>query len=113
MTIQLPCLRKDIAAFPFNVAFIWGGMSYMVIGGVALGCTEYQTRSHNVVGIIENRFVWTIESHCHIKGHLWGASQEKVPSNLVILSFKWHGKYDYNYSTIYQVPYGDWWTLLI
>ena len=113
MTIQLPCLRKDIAAFPFNVAFIWGGMSYMVIGGVALGCTEYQTRSHNVVGIIENRFVWTIESHCHIKGHLWGASQEKVPSNLVILSFKWLCKYDYNYSTIYQVPYGDWWTLLI
>ena len=83
MTIQLPCLRKDIAAFPFNVVFIWGGMSYMVIGGVALGCTEYQT--HNVVGITENRFVWTIESHYHIKGHLSGASEEKVPSNLVIL----------------------------
>jgi len=47
MTIQL-CLRKDIAAFAFDVGFIWWGMSYMVIGEVTLGCTEYQMRSHNV-----------------------------------------------------------------
>ena len=67
MTVQLPCLRKDIAASHFNAGFIWLGMSYMVIGGVTLGCTEYQTRSHNVVHIIEIRFDWTLESHSHIR----------------------------------------------
>jgi hypothetical protein len=56
MTIQLPCLRKDIAAIPFNAGFICWAMLYMIIGGVTLGCTKYQMISHNVVGIIENRF---------------------------------------------------------
>ena len=56
MTVQLPCLRKDISAIPFDAGFISWGMSYMVIGEVTtFGCTEYQTETHNVMGIIENR----------------------------------------------------------
>ena len=39
-------------------------MSHMVFGEVmTFGCIEYQTRTHNVVGIIENKLDWTLESY--------------------------------------------------
>ena len=39
----------------------------MVIGEVTtFGCTEYQMRTHDVVGIIENRFDWILESYYNI-----------------------------------------------
>jgi len=67
MTIQLPFWEKILQSFLSMQGLYDGGMSYMVIGGVTLGCTKYQTRWHNVVGIIENRFEWTLESHSHTR----------------------------------------------
>jgi len=110
MTIQL-CLRKDIAAFAFDVGFIWWGMSYMVIGEVTLGVLSIKW-DHIMY---HWKQIWlNIRVSLSRKGHLSGASQERrFPQIFGHPSFKWHGKYDYNYSTFYEVPYGDWWTLLI
>jgi len=42
-------------------------MPHMVIGEVTtFGCTEIQMRTHDVVGIIENRFDWILESYYNI-----------------------------------------------